>query len=501
MIGRAAPLLLAAIAAATYGGVAVAIARTRSFWVDEALAVWAARLPTARDVVGAIWNGAEFSPPTYDLFLHVLSRFGGLDPLVARLPSILAVALAAALLGYMVGARLGPLFGALAFALALNAPLFDYAIQARAYALLAALTAGAAAIWNAGGRLDDRLRAAGVGSALFACVCLHFYAVVGYAAFALMELLWSLRRRRVRPAMWMAFAASALACAAWAPLVRRLSAFNGDDTASPGFYAAPTLAHLAEHVRALFVGDSAFWIFILAAALLLAGAAAAAHVVGRQEAPRPEDSETCGLAIVGVGLLAYLPVGFALAVGVTHAFSARYALAATMGAVVLVALGVAHSPFRRGVAYALLAILCVLPLARGGPGDLSAAAMRLLQAHPSTGPIVIGDGNFYMEMMEAADPEVRARLVYLLRPDGVVDGDTSAEHQLLRLKKSFRPDLAVRDFASFVSEHPAFVLFARPGKATDGLSPWLVQEGWATGVASLQPALALMQARVPSTAR
>ncbi|MFT4098714.1 MAG: hypothetical protein QM651_16465 [Rhodoblastus sp.] len=498
LIARAAPLLLAAVAALTYGAAASAIASTRSLWIDEVLAVWTARLPTASDVVTAIWNGAEFSPPTYDLLLHALFQAAGSDPLTARLPSIAAVLLAAALIGSIVHRRLGDPFGALAFALILNSALFDYAIQARAYALLAALTAATLVLWAGRGPRGANLRAAGVGVALFCAVSLHFYAIVGYAMFGLMEALRTAAYRRARPAMWIAFVVSGAACAVWAPLIRRLASFNADDAASPDFYGAPTLSRLVEHAQALFVGANAFWLFILVALLILAAAYCVARVSGRPSAPpagAPED--VTELAIIGVGLPSALPIGFALALCATHVFSARYALAASMGACILFTLAVARGPYRNFVGYSLLGLLCVLPLLRGGPGDLSAAGARLLKAHPSDGPIVIGDGNFFMEMMDAAEPEIRARLVYLRRPSGVKDGDTSSESQLLRLKSAVRTDLPVRDFDSFVADHRAFTVLARPGNATDALSAWFVERGWVSGASSLQPKIALLQVRAP----
>jgi len=498
-IGRAAPLLLAAIAALTYAAAAVAISSARTFWVDEVLAVWAARLPSAADTTNAIWNGAEFSPPTYDLMLRYVFSAAGADLLTARLPSICAILAAAALIAYLVGKRLGVLFGALAFALILNSALFDYAIQARAYALLAALLAVGLVLWSACGAHAGIWRPAGLAAALFVSVSLHFYAVISFALFALMELLWSLAHRRLRPAIWIALGAGGISCGVWLPLIRRHAGFNANDSVSPEFYGAPTLGHLVEHAHALFIGANAFWLFVLAALLLIASAHVLARSIGKREQDIPADrnGET-DLLIIGAGLLAALPIGFAIAMSATHVFSARYALAATLGAAILFVLAIARTPYRAAVAYPLLILLCILPLMRGAPGDLSAAAAQLLKAHPARGPIVIGDGNFFMEMMEAADSDTRTRLVYLRRPAGVVDGDTSAQNQLMRLKNSFRPDLPVRDFDAFVRENRSFDLLARPGKATDALSAWLVDKGWIVGAAAIRPTIALLQARAPN---
>ena len=496
IVSRAAPLLLAAIAALTYGATASAIATTRSLWLDEVLAVWAARLPNPSDVVSAIWNGAEFSPPTYDIFLHTLFQAAGSDPLTARLPSIVAVLLTAALIGYIVDKRLGEPFGALAFALTLNSALFDYAIQARAYALLTTLLAGALVLWIDSPNRVRPARAAGIALCLFASVSLHYYAVVTFAVFALLESLWSFAHRRVRAGMWIAFAAGAAPCALWLPLMRRHASLNSGDVNSPEFYAAPTLAKLSEHAQALFVGVTENWAFVLAAILVLTTAAVYARLVPPAQSDRTEYGES-DLVIAGAGLIAALPIAFLLALTVTHAFSARYALSASLGAVLLATVAIHRAPYRTAVAYALIVLLCLMPFTRGLPPDFARAAKQILAQHPTTGPIVVGDADLFIELLEAADSETRARIVHLTRPAGVVDGNTASENQIMRLKASFRPDLPIFDFAAFTGERRDFVMLARPGWRNDALADYFVAKGWVSGALSMGQRISLLQMRTP----
>jgi hypothetical protein len=68
---------------AAYFQAALSMANSNHFWVDEVLAVRVARLPTSTDVTAAIWKGAEFWPPSYDLFLHFLFEAFGSGRLVA----------------------------------------------------------------------------------------------------------------------------------------------------------------------------------------------------------------------------------------------------------------------------------------------------------------------------------------------------------------------------------------------------------------------------------
>src|SRR3984957_12342092 len=131
-----------------YSAIVTAIAK--SLWMDEVLAVATARLPTLGDIWSAIWSGAEFSPPTYHVFLHALIGLAGAhdDRLVVRLPSIMAVYVAALCIGILVRRRLGSTAPALCLGVILCPGLFDYAVQARQYALLSLGLAAALLIWG-----------------------------------------------------------------------------------------------------------------------------------------------------------------------------------------------------------------------------------------------------------------------------------------------------------------------------------------------------------------
>lgn len=496
-------ILLCQLATLSYLQAALSISSSRHFWLDEVLAVWAARLPSFAAVTAAIWKGAEFSPPTYDLFLHYLFEFFGSGPLVARLPSILAVLLSAITMAIVVWRRLGPFSAAITFGVILNSCLFEFAIQARPYALVIALLSVAVLIWSTCKPGDGtRWRAASIAFLLFACVSLHFYAILAFAIFALMEGLWSIAHRRFRPAIWLALAGAPVASLVWLPLMLHLAAYNSGDTAGQSFYGAPTLDHFADDVVALFLGLKAFALFVIAAIILIAAANVAAYI--RQKAPcrspaviNPNEAD---IAIIGFSLLAVLPLGFALALLATHVFSPRYALPSTIGAVLLFVLALRRVPYDRVISLALLAVLFVLPLLSSPPKDVSALALDLVRRAPS-GPIVVSDGLVFVELMESADLTMRSRFVHLRRPLGVSDGDGTVERQIERLHASFRPDLPIEDFSSFTEEHPSFTVLGRPGTSTDALSSWLIAKGWVAGVQGLRQDLALLDVKAPSGAQ
>lgn len=491
-------IVLCELTAATFLLSAIAKSTSDYYWIDEILAVWAAQLHTPSEIVTAIWKGAEFSPPTYDIFLHfVLNTFGS-SRLIARLPSIISILLSAIVFASLVWRRLGALSAALTFGLVVNSFLFEFAIQARPYALLVAVVSLAVLVWSM--RKAENAswwQATALGFLLFACISIHFYALVIVAAFALLELLWSVSIRRIRPQIWCGFAAAAVASVVWLPLMLHLSKYNSGDTSASEFYGATTLSHLARDIFTLLVGSGAFVLFIFAA-LLVIGAAYVGSAIRRRPQPEPARVSSMGtqetqIALIGFALFATLPLAFALALGVTHVLTARYALPASLGAILLFVLALRKVPYHRTVSLLLLAVLCVLPLFREPPRDLAAEGLEVLRHAPSEGPIVVADNNLYVDLMGAAEPPLRSRLVFLTSPAGVVAGDTATEHQIVRLFESFRPDLAVKDASSFIADHPRFLALGRPGRATDGLSPWFIAKGWVRGFLSLHNDAALLE--------
>jgi 4-amino-4-deoxy-L-arabinose transferase-like glycosyltransferase len=491
------------IATLSFLQAALRASSTMHFWFDEVLAVWTARLPTSEDVTAAVWKGAEFAPPTYGLLLHFLFGAFGSDPIVARLPSVLAVLFSAIFLAILVWRHLGAVSAALTYGLALSSPLFDFAVQARSYALLTALLSAAVLVWSTcKEKSGNRWQAVTIALLLFASVSLHVYAIVAFAVFTLMEVLWSIGHRRLRLALWLAFAAAAAASVVWLPLILHLATFNSADTTAPDFYGAPTLSHLADHVVTLFLGAKPFRLFVLFALFLAGGAVNLAFAVENTSSFSQKNDEKKNeplIAIIGFGLFAALPISFLLAIFVTHVFSARYALAATMGAVLLFVLALRRVPYRRVVALIFLVVLCILPLLRAPGKDMPARALDLIKEARFNGPVVVGDGSLFIELMESAEPGLRSRLVYLSRPPEVTATDPSAEYQVMRLFTSFWPDLPVKEPLTFVAEHSPFLALCRPDRAPDALCPWFIAKGWVVGVSGLQPSLALLSVDASAT--
>jgi hypothetical protein len=465
------------VLSAAYFAAAGHRAATTQFWMDEVLAMTAARLPSWQAIADALWNGAEFSPPTYHFGLHALVLVAGSDNrlLVPRLPSILAIYGAALCVLALLRSRVSPLAGLVAFGFVLDSDLFDYAVQVRQYALLAFGMAAALLLWDGLGRSRRPvLRAALLAIVQALCVGLHFYGVLVVATIGLAELIWLARTRQFRLAVWLGFIPPALVAAAVAPLALHLAAFSAEDGGTADYYAKPSIGRLLTAAVEVMVGG-AFGAILLVATGALAGAA---QVLRLPPPPPPPQAVDDGCArlytiLLALGLMPLL--AFALALGVTHSFSPRYVSAAAL----LLGLGAGclldRLPAARIVAIALLPVFTLTLALRGAEADPLAGALACLHAARPGVPVVVGEGLLFLEL-SAAVPEARASLVYLLAPPGTINPDPTNEHQVKRLAR-IDPGLTLAERDSFLAGHPSFDVLFRPLLPNDLTSRALLARG------------------------
>ncbi len=453
---------LMALATVLYGLCTIAAALSTPYWMDEVLAVWAARQPTAGAVWGALSKGAEFSPPVFHWLLHGLIRLGLHGRLAMRAASILAVYGVAWCAFGLVRRRREVGVAALAFTFVLASGLVDYAVQARPYALVALCFSLAVVLWH--GFEDSRrqgLAAAGIGLLLGLAIGLHFYAVLLAGTLGLVELAWSVKYRRIRWPMLAAIGLGGASILLWWPILRHVAAFNRGDTAAPEYYAHPTLAKLGD----AYVGVLAGHTQVLASPLLvLMVAGIAAFVLSLRTRWRISDLDLVGAAAC------LIPVGvYGFAVVVSHTFNERYGIACALGFALVVARSAAALPHARWTALALGAVLLVgmlFPLRTASLADDLRADAALAERAPPGLPIATGDGLRFLELSENTDRATGARLVYLTAPHETDLGDPTNEHQVERWK-TIDPRLAVVPAADFFAAHRQFLLFRDPDAAAE----------------------------------
>jgi 4-amino-4-deoxy-L-arabinose transferase-like glycosyltransferase len=483
-IGIAALAIMLLAVSAAYFYATIRIAGARHLWMDEVLAVSTARLDTLPEIWAAIWKGAEFSPPTYHLLLHGL--MGLLEDegrLVARLPSILA-GFGAAVCCFLIARRsLSASASFVVFAVVLASGLFEYAVQARQYAVLAFCLALALLIWDrAAEARRPTLHAVALWFVLSVCISFHFYGVVVVGAVGVAELAWFVTRRRFRVRIWAALALTTVTLAAWAPLAMHLGTYSAGDFLAPDYYAKPTIDRLSDAVFSMLVGGKLGAIMLLAALVLIG----AAYLLGRSplrglvradatpRAPRRHGLERIEIHLVA--LLAIPLIAFAFSFLVTKSFSPRYMSAAALFSGLAAGYALDRLSVRRIVAIGLIPLVAVVLVKRAQIPDPIRRALTAVSAAPANVPLVIGEGLLFIELMEAASPEVRSRLVYLLSPPGITHPDPTNENQARRLAGIF-PGYRVEDPGAFVRANPEFHVLTRIGVSTDVTTPALMRQG------------------------
>jgi mannosyltransferase len=345
-------VVLAAIAIA---GAALRFATlsTQSFWLDEAIAIEAARL----DLVGMIETIArtEGNPPLYHALLGGWIRvFGDSEAAVRSLSALFGTATIP--VAFAIGRRLAtPRVGLVAAALVAFSPLLVWFSQeARPYALLVLLSA--LSFWLFAEALENPRRGVLAGWAVVSALAIatHYFA----ALLILPEALWLLHRVRPRRRAVLAVGGLSLVPLALVPLlveqgqVQNYSFVKGESLATRVIEQVP---------KQMLVG------FDAPAETAVTLAAAALTVVAVWLAlTRAAGRERRALAIAaGVGL-ASMGIALALAVFGGDYYISRYLLAAwlPLALVAAVGLGARRSGWLGlGVAAALCALFAFVVVA------------------------------------------------------------------------------------------------------------------------------------------
>lgn len=475
--GRRIALSLDAVAVAffaalsiQYFAAAMTLAADAPVWMDEILAIWAARVGDPVAIWSALVRGAEFGPPLYDLLLAALHGLGVTSPLGLRMPSIVAIYVAALAIGAIVRRRAGMAPAVLAAGIVLSSGLFAYAVQARSYALVTAVFACALMVYDrAAGETPSWRRTAALTVLLAAAIGLHFYALLLVGTLGLIEVTRALAARQAPcRRILTAVTVASMSILLWTPILLAARRYSGGDVTAPAYYARPT-------IQALFdsYGDLLGWLIVPLALLVILA------VVRRRPSAFDASFNVMALLLAAVPLIVFI---FALVI--SHSYAGRYVLAGALGTALLVAAAATQLGDRaRPAAVVLLAVLLVGNLWRAG-GELAKTdrrdALAVADAAPGTLPIVTGNGLRYFEIAENARPAIARRIVFLDVPD-TASPDPTNRNQVLRWKAIDR-DLRVEDARTFVCATPAFLLFAQPSDGpADILPQWLSVRAPSTG--------------------
>ena len=295
------------------------------------------------------------------------------------------------------------------------------------------------------------------------------------------ELIYSIGRKRIRIAVWVALLLTLPVEAALFPLARHLAMFNNGDNIALSYYAKPSLDAFFVATYEVVEGGSEWGrCSCLWFSCCLRRAACADASNGARRPRNPSEvgsSEASNLESCLIALCLLPPTAFAFSVFV-HEILQR-PLYGGWGTHSGHRCSLACSTCCRGGARTTVAIVplvaAMLVLRAQAPHPIAQAMAVLTKAAPPL-PIVVGEGLLYIELMEAVDPGTRAKLVYLTRTAGAISPDPTNENEVIRLA-GLNPEYRVRDEAAFLATHERFYVLSRPHMSTDTTTPSLVAKG------------------------
>jgi hypothetical protein len=434
----------------------IVAAATTPFWFDELLTLTVSSLPNLKAVWGALSRALDSQPPGF----YVVEReFIGLlqnKHIALRLASILAFPCTLLCVFVYVKKRSGEAIGLIcALFLLLSSPFHRHAFEARPYSMMIACVAIALVCYQ---RVPSPAWTVTLSLSLMVAESLHYFAVFSMIPFGVAEFIYFLSARRFRWPVWVALALGPAPLLFFWPLLSNFKAYY-----SPHYWAHYGLSSIPLTYGSFFLTGGAFG--------FAAVAMCAAGVVGaRLLPPKASPNESIGRDPAEASLLLtllLLPFPTALATHLMHGMMVdRYVVASVLGVA--------------------LSLACVMSLARGRVISIfavfilstialheftfwrSAHSLRLENPAPPVEalvqkaghtdlPVVISDGNTYLQMAYYASPESNKRFFFLEDGQKAVQySGTDSLNKGVQILQSYVP-LQVEPLSEFVAAHRTFL--------------------------------------------
>lgn len=474
------PWLLAGLSSIYFISISL-IAVRKDLENDELYTFNIAKLPSLDVVWAALATGAEQMTPFFYALTRVSTSLFGENNFALRFPAMLGFWIMCLCLFRFVAKRSNDLYGLVAMMFPLTTGAYYYTYEARPYGLLLGFS-GLALICYQSLTEDGkhrRLSLAGFTISLMAAIASHYYAVLILIAFGCGEIARFIKRRRLDFSVPAAMIVSLIPLLLFLPLIKSAKSY------STGFWAQPVWGD-APHFYYFMLISSALPV----TALLILIAVYAAFTKGESQIANSEthfslpNHETA----TALGFLAIPFVAVAIAMFITHAFTFRYAIPATLGLGILVPLSFQWLLRGRVLLTLALIILLTLGFARRGAMLLQEAdkrsrqresAIRMLKESGNTDlPIAISDPNNFLIMSHYAPTGIRERFVYLASPEISMRylGHDSIERGMFDLLKPHF-GLNVQPYKSYLDSERPFLLIAD----TDNFLNWMLSDLPTTG--------------------
>lgn len=479
------PFVALAVWTALYFAVTLAVAKTKPLWNDELFTFYISRRPTLGAVWSALLTGAEQLPPFFFVLTRAATGLVDSSPAAFRVPEMLGFWVMSICLFWFVRVRSSVAWGLVAMTFPLVTAAFEYAYEARPYALVLGFCALALCCWQtaARGRLRS-LSVPGLALSIAAAVSCHYYAVLGVGAILFGESVRAINRKKLDIKV-------ALACVlGFAPLLLFAPLILVARSYSRTFWAKPQWTSALGFYNMLLVPTP---LVLLALLVLLAilyrldfGEGKRTPSSSSYSSPVHEIAAVCAFLVIPA-------IGVILAKFVTGAFTFRYALPAVIGLSVVIAWSSLRLARGRSYVGTVVALILVGAFVFNGFKAYSGArsnredhlsSYRFLSAHSAELPVVVTGPHLFFELShQASSQQGGVRPIYLadvamaLRYTATDD----VERGLLALQQ-WAP-LDVRDFHTFCGSHDKFLIYGNTAPF-EWVTKELLQEGRSLTVAA-----------------
>jgi hypothetical protein len=201
------------------------LSHVKLLWLDELITLHIAELGSASSIWRALAHAADPNPPLTHLAVLGSLRLFGNHELALRLPAILGYWIGMLSLFLFLRRRLPAIWALAGTILSMASAAFDYSYESRSYGIFYGLAMLALLCWSravdpAASTTRRRFSLCGMAVALAAGICTNYFAVLAFVPIAGGEIVRSLRRRRISPTVWIAWAIAAIPLLAFHSLIQ-----------------------------------------------------------------------------------------------------------------------------------------------------------------------------------------------------------------------------------------------------------------------------------------
>jgi hypothetical protein len=390
----------------------VLLAQTKLIWDDEFFTLYLSKISSWSELWRALASGADQHPPTFYYFTHMVLELFGPSHLTLRLTALVGFGVTCLCLYEILRKLLGPQWAIAALIVPMTSPLLHYATEARGYGLELGFISFSLWMWILA---QEKPRKPWLLPALAAGLCLavasHYYAILFVVALGSGELVKVITRRRLDIPICCSFLGAFIPLLCFAPIVVKAKAYSAH------FWAVP------------FWGSMLQWYpeTLGRLPLILLAAAGLTFVLRLPVSARFDErqlkiSQPVTTAICACALLPAL--GGIIAELFTHAFTARYFIAALPGIVVLLLWAARRILRNDAVAPALISAICLIlfvqewrDLRANQLSSLSELrSIATLLRRSGDGPVAMSEVTLQHQLSFYAPRDLASRLVYLADP-------------------------------------------------------------------------------------